>query len=220
MLLVLLVWELKAQAPQKDFQIWGNFEMESPITKRWMAHVQHQTRFTENATEYSYSYIDAGALYRISRNLRFTFNYIFVDKKRTDDSYSYRNQFEGYFTYRKKFGKFVIFDRLLGDMQLKDFNSDQQGQRLRDFYLRNKIQVRYKLFKRIVPYVAEETYYKFDGLYYEKGFNRTRFFFGVLINITDLWLFETSYTLEYNHDAKIPTNNYMLSFGVVKTFFQ
>ncbi len=220
--LLVLISSLKvgAQKPQKDFQLWGNFELEAPINKRWMAHLQHQTRFIENASTYAYSYFDIGALYRIGRNLRFTGNYIYVNKKRTDPSYSYRNQFEGYFTYRKKLGEFVFFDRFLGDMQFKDYNADQQGNHLRDFYLRNKVTLRYKHFKKLVPYIAEETYFKFDGMYYEKGFNRTRLFFGVLYNITEYWLFETSYTMEFNHDALIPTNNYFLSFGLVKTFFQ
>ena len=64
---------LFAQKPKKDFQIWGNFEIEAPINKRWMLHLQHQSRFAENATQYNYSYFDVGGLYRIGKNLRFTF---------------------------------------------------------------------------------------------------------------------------------------------------
>jgi hypothetical protein len=226
---ILLCWlfnnslSVFAQKAEKDFQIWGNFEVESPINKRWMIHVQHQSRFINNATQYGYSYFDAGALYRIGKNLRFTFNYIFADKKRTDVSYSYRHQFEGYFTYRKKIGKFTFFDRFLSDMQFKDFGSDAQGSRLRDFYLRNKVTARYKLPHKLTPYVAVEAYYKMDGIYYERGyygFNRFRLFYGVLYNVTEHWLAEISFTNEFNHDAPIPTNNYMLSFGLVKTFFQ
>jgi len=212
-----------SQKAEKDFQLWGNFEVETPINKRWMIHLQHQSRFINNATQYGYSYFDAGGLFRIGRNLRFTFNYIFADKKRTDVSFSYRHQFEGYFTYRKKFGKFTFFDRLLSDMQFKDFNSDAQGNRLRDFYVRNKVTLRYKLPYKLTPYIAQETYYKMDGMYYERGYygiNRIRLFYGLLYNVTEHWLAEISYTMEFNHDAKIPTNNYMLSFGLVKTFFQ
>ncbi|MCW3077265.1 MAG: hypothetical protein JWO32_1874 [Bacteroidetes bacterium] len=209
-----------SQESQKDFQVWTNLESEAGINKRWMVHVQQQTRFIENASTYAYSYFDLGGLYRFSRNLRFTFNYIYVDKKRVDISYSYRHQFEGYFTYRKKIGKFVFFDRLLGDMQFKDYNADAQGNRLRDFYVRNKFTVRYKLPFKFTPYLAEETYYKFDGMYYEKGFNRIRIFGGLLYNLTDLWLAEVFYMMEFNHDAKTPTNNYVLSFGIVRTFFQ
>jgi hypothetical protein len=219
LLILLNSFAFSQKAPQ-DFQIWLNLETETPLNKRWMIHLQHQTRFINNATEYGYSYFDAGGLFRISKNLRYTFNYIFADKKRTDPSFSYRHQFEGYFTYRKKIGKFVFFDRLLNDMQFKDYYSDAQGPRLRDFYIRNKVTVRYKLPYKLTPYIAEETYFKFDGPYYERGFNRTRIFYGLLYNITDLWLAEISYTMEFNHDAKIPTNNYFLSFGVVRTFFQ
>ncbi|MGZ3898918.1 MAG: DUF2490 domain-containing protein [Bacteroidia bacterium] len=204
----------------EDFQVWTNLEIESPVNKRIMIHLQQQTRFINNATQYAYSYFDAGGLYRITRNLRFTFNYIYVDKKRMDPSYSYRHQFEGYFTYRKKIGKFVFFDRLLSDMQFKDYNADPQGNHLRDFYVRNKFTIRYKLPNGFTPYVAQETYYKFDGMYYEKGFNRIRLFGGLLYNITDLWLAEIFYMTEFNHDAKIPTNNYVISAGIVRTFFQ
>lgn len=212
-----------AQPAQKDFQLWSNLEVESPLNKRFMIHLQTQSRFINNASQYGYSYFDIGALCKISKNLRFTFNYIFADKKRSDPSFSYRHQFEGYFTYRKKVGKFVFFDRLLSDMQFKDFNADAQGNRLRDFYLRNKVTVRYKLPHKLTPYIAAEAYYKFDGIYYERGysgFNRIRVFYGLLYNLSENWLAEISYTTEYNHDAPIPTNNYMLSFGLVRTFFQ
>jgi hypothetical protein len=212
-----------AQKAEQDFQLWTNLEVESPINKRWMIHLQHQTRFINNATQYGYSYFDAGALYRLGRNLRFTFNYIFVDKKRIDPSFSYRHQFEGYFTCRKKVGHFVFFHRLLGDVQFKDYNANAEGNILRDYYVRNKFTVRYKLPHKITPYVAGELYYKFDGMYYERGFygfNRIRVFYGVLYNLSDNWLAEVSFTTEYNHDAKIPTNNYFLSFGLVRTFFQ
>lgn len=209
-----------SQKSKQDFQVWGNMDVETPINKRWMIHLQHQTRFTENATQYSYSYFDVGFLYRLGRNLRFNFNYIYVNKKRIDASYSYRSQFEGYFTFRKKIGNFVFFDRFLGDMQFKDYNADAQGSRLRDYFIRNKVQLRYKLPHGITPYIAEETYYKFDGFYYERGFNRFRIFYGVLYNLNEKWLAEVGFITEYNHDAKIPTNNFMLSFGIVRTFFQ
>ncbi len=85
--------------------------------------------------------------------------------------------------------------------------------------LMHKVTLRYKLPYGFVSYIAQETYYKFNGYYYEKGFNRNRIFVGLLYNITEHWLLETSYTIELNHDAKVPSNNYMLSFGVAKTFF-
>jgi len=121
-----------------------------------MIHLQHQTRFIDNASEYGYSYFDAGGLFRITKNLRYTFNYIFADKRRIDQSFSYRHQLEGYFTYRKRFGKFVFFDRLLNDMQFKDYYSDAQGKRLRDFYIRNKVTLRYKLPYGITPYIEKK----------------------------------------------------------------
>ena len=65
-----------AQKAQKDFQIWANVEVEAPLNKRIMLHLQTQSRFVNNASSYGYSYFDVGALCKITKNLRFTFNTI------------------------------------------------------------------------------------------------------------------------------------------------
>ena len=185
-----------------------------------MLHLQHQSRFIHNSTQFSYAYVKGGALYRITKDLRVNLNYVFISKKRDDPSFSYRHQMEGYLNYRKKMGDFVLFDRLMTSMQVKDFNSNPQGKRVRDYYLRNKITLRYKHFRHVVPYVSEETFYKFDGRYYEKGIRRARISMGILYNLNENWLAESSYTMEYNRDSKIPSNNYFISLGLVRTFFQ
>jgi len=209
-----------AQNPQTDFQLRLGFELEAPINKRFLLHYQHQSRFIDNATRYNYSYNYIGGVYKISRNMRFTANYIFVNKKNTELTYSFRHQFKGYFTYRKKLGEFMIFNRLMGDVQFKDFYGNPQGKHLRDINIRNKITLRYKHFEKFVPYIAEETYYRFDGKYYEKGFGRNRMFIGALYNITENWLADASFAIDLRRDNKIPANNFYLSLGLVKTFFQ
>lgn len=206
------------QPSDRDFQIWENLEMEIPLNKRWMAEFQGQSRIVDNSQEFGYYSLSAGALLKVTKNLRLSTNYTFGGKRKDDDSYKKKNQTELNLTYRKKIGEWMVFNRVSGIMRLPDFLLEEKN--LHDFYCRHKITIRYKHFRNITPYISEETSYKFEGKYYERGFNRIRASGGLLFKINDSWLTEFSYMLELNRGGKIPLNNYVLSVGLVKTFFQ
>lgn len=209
-----------SQTPFRDFQTWQNFEIEYEINKRWLTNFQLQTRFNENSTQFSYYYIDGGLMYRITKNLRFNVDYIFVQKKRLDESFSTRHQYNIYLNYRRKKGKFTFFDRLLTEGQFTDYNTRRNGKQLGDIYLRNKASLRYKFIPKWSIYLSDEIYYRFDGKYYETGFNRNRLSAGLLYKLTDLWLLETYYTFENNFAARRPNQNFILGFGLTRTFYQ
>lgn len=218
MLMLYVLGGVFGQPSDRDFQIWENLEMEIPVNKRWMGEFQGQSRIVDNSQEFGYYSLSAGALFRITKDLRLSTNYTFGSKRRDDESYKQKNQTELNLTYRKKLGEWVVFNRVSGVMRLPDFFLDEKN--LHDFYCRHKITIRYKHFRNITPYISEETSYKFDGKYYERGINRIRVSGGLLFKINDSWLTEISYILELNRDEKIPLNNHVLSIGLVKTFFQ
>ncbi|MGB3946409.1 MAG: DUF2490 domain-containing protein [Bacteroidia bacterium] len=208
-----------AQAPQKDFQVRGNIEIEFPINKRVVLETQYQTRFINNATSYSLSRFYFGGGYKITKNLKFSAAYLYGIRKKTESTLSHRHQFRAALTYKKKLGNFLLLNRFMGVMQIKDYYSSPEGKQLRDFYIRNKITLRYKGVKKIMPFIAEESFYKFDIKYYEKNYNRTRLFGGFLYTINDSWQSEICYVIEYNYNSKIPLNNYFLSLSLSKSFF-
>lgn len=219
-LILLFPFCIKAQEPFRDFQTWQNFEFEYSINKRWLGKLQLQTRLSENSTRFSYYYIDVGLMYRITRNLRLNADYVCVQKQRLDMSYSTRHQYNIYLNYRKKVRRFTFFDRLLTEGQFTDYATSKNGKQLGDIYLRNKFTIRYKLISKLTGYIADEIYYRFDGKYYETGFNRNRLSVGLLYKLTDLWLLETFYIFEDNFNSRRPSQNFILGFGVTKSFYQ
>ncbi len=218
----LLISGLKAmgQDAQEDFQLRLNLEGEMALNKYWMLNLGAQTRFQENATRFNYTRLNAGAVYRLSKNWRIAGTCLYAIRNKTDQTLSHRQQFRVSLTYRHKLGDFALFNRLMFRGQFKDVNSDAQGQRFRDMYLRNKVTLRYRHFDKVTPYIAAESFYQFDRSNYLKGFNRTRLYIGFFYNLTDIWLAETTYAIELKRDSKIPVNTYFLSLGLSRTFFQ
>ncbi len=204
----------------RDFQVWENFEIEYNINNKWLGKIQQQARISENSTQFAYYYFDLGIMYKITKNIRVNADYIFVQKQRLDQSFSTRHQYNFYFNFRKKIKRYTFFSRILTEGQFVDYNSSEYGRQLSDIYIRNKSSARYMLTKRITPYVSDEVYYKFDGKYYERNFNRNRLSLGVLYKLTRHWLFELFYIFEHNFNIKRPSQNFILGVGFSRSFYQ
>ncbi len=210
----------EAQQPFRDFQIWQNFEIEYNINKRFLGHIQEQARFSENSTRFYYYYVDLGIIYKITKNIRINADYIFIQKRRLNDTYSSRHQYNFHLNFRKKWYRTTILNRFLTEGQYSDFLTSSQGKRLSDIYLRNKLSIRYKINSNLIPYISNEIYYKLDGGNFERGFNRNRISLGFLYKLENNWLFQTFYMFEHNFNIAKPIQNFALGFGISKSFFQ
>ncbi len=217
---LLFVKEILAQDVFRDFQVWQNFEIEYNLDKRWLGNLQVQTRLSENSTRFAYYYIDLGGMYKVTKNFRVNLDYIFVQKKRLEGTYSSRHQYNFYLNFRKKVRRFTFYDRILTEGQLVDFQKSYDGDHFQDFYLRNKASMRYMLTKRISPYISDEIYYKFDGKIYERGFDRNRVAVGFLYKLTQFWLLEGFYMFETNFNVKVPYQNFVVGVGLSRSFYQ
>jgi len=210
----------QAQAPFRDFQVWQNFEVEYVINKRWLGHMQEQARLNENSTQFYYYYLDFGLMYKLTKNIRINVDYVFIQKKKQEDLYSNRHQYNFHLNVRKKYGRITLLDRMLTEGQYADLLTSTYGKELTDIYLRNKLSVRYKFNSRLSPYISDEVYFKFDGDPNYRGCNRNRTSVGFVYKLTDNWLFETSYMFEHNFNTKAPSQNFVLGVGITRSFFQ
>ncbi len=219
--LPLLSSPLLSPAQKNDFQFWQLAETEVEMNKYLLGHFTWQSRFTDNAGTFSYYYLDGGITFHLDKNLRFSADYILVEKKRTDETFSTRHQYNLFLTYRKKAGRFIFFDRVLNEGQFQDYYSSLEGKYLKDFYLRNKFTCRYKLEKKILPFLADEVYYRLDGgdpSYHT--FTRNRFYAGCIYNINSIDQLELFYLMETNFGAPLPQNNYVVGVSFSHNFFQ
>ena len=210
----------RAQEPFRDFQVWENFETEYNLNEKWLARFQEQVRFSENSTRFGYYYFDLGGMYKIRKNIRINLDYVLVQKRRLEGTFSTRHQYNLYLNFRKKTRRFTFFDRILTEGQVVDLNVSPEGRRLQDLYLRNKLSARYALTKRISPFISDEIYLRLDGRDYERAFNRNRLSAGILYKITQYWLFEIFYIFEHNFNVKLPEQNFILGFGISRSFYQ
>lgn len=209
-----------AQQIPKDFQFWQNIEVEYNLNRRWLGSWQIQTRFNENSSRFSYYYSDAGIMYRVTKNLRLNADYIFIQKKRINETFSTRHQYNVFLNYRFKTGKFTLFDRVLTEGQFTDPRTSKNGFHLGDIYLRNKTSIRYKVIKGLSVYLSGEIYYRVDGRDFENKFNRYRLSTGLLQKLNENWLLEAYYLFENNIKSKIPNQNYIFALGISRSFYQ
>lgn len=204
----------------RDFQVWQNFEIEYNLSKKWLGQIQQQARFSENSTRFAYYYFDCGVMYKVTKNIRVNLDYIFIQKKSFDGSYSTRHQYNFFLNFRKKIRYFTFFNRVLTEGQYVDPRTSERGKILQDIYFRDKVTARYMLTKKISPFVANEIYFKLDGKEYEQNLNRNRVSTGFLYKVTRHWLLEMFYMFETNFNVKTPSQNFVFGMGLSRSFYQ
>jgi hypothetical protein len=198
-----------------DFQFWQRFQIQHSLSPSFSAAITAETRFTENVSQFNYYYLDASLIYKYSSAHRLTLDYVFVQKQ-NDVHFSSRNQYNISYQYRVKFHKYYLFARTLQEAQLKDYFTSNIGKHWRDFFLREKITLRYKLTKRWYPYIADEIYYRFDNVYHEfKGISRNRLYVGIdrRYKKSD-YVFGTFFMLENNFNQVPFNNNYVVGMEI------
>jgi len=213
-----MAFGLGAIAQVNDAQLWENINLEKNINPRLILRLNHEGRITENITRPSYYYLDWGANYKISKHFRSSIAYVLAQKRLPDDRWSFRHQVYADIVYRKKIKNFILNDRQMFLWQVKDFDVSSTG-RFPEYYLRNKITVKYDRFFKIAPYIAGEIYYKVNNYdYVQYGFNRIRYFMGCFFKKTEANEFEAYYLIERHFNVNNPQYNWIIGLGYTHTF--
>lgn len=214
--------------PINDAQVWENIYLEKNITKRLLVRVNEEGRITENATRPSFVYLDMGFNYKLNKRFHFSIAYVFTQKEQKTETWSTRHQAYISATYRKRFGDFMLDDRQMFQWQVQDFYSSPTG-RYAQYYLRNKLSIKYEKEFRFQPYIAEEIYYYINQpyVYWQYDFNRIRYFLGMYYHPNLINEFEVYYLFENNFNqikansnkvAPNPQNNWIIGLGYAHSF--
>ena len=138
------------QAQFNDAQLWENINIEKNLSPRLLARINQEGRTTDNFSRFSFNYFDMGLTYKINKHIHATLAYVWVEKQQKDDAWSTRHQAYADITLRQKFKGFMITDRQMFLWQVKDYFSSANG-RIPDYYLRNKITIKYEKNFKIEP---------------------------------------------------------------------
>jgi hypothetical protein len=208
-----------AQAQVNDAQLWENINIEKSFSPKVSARVNQEARFVNNISNLGFNYFDFGVNYKFSKHIHATVAYVWVEKQRNDESWSPRHQAYLDLTFRKKFGGFLFTDRQMVQWQVKDYFVSADG-RFPEYYLRNKVTIKWDKTFRFQPYVAEELYFHSNmfGTPVPYRFNRIRYFAGLFYHPDQANEFEMYYMHERHFNEANPSLNWVIGLGYAHSF--
>lgn len=204
----------------KDAQIWQKADIEFNITPTYSVSAGNEFRFTDNCSQFSYYYYTLGNSFRLFKKFKLSADYLFVGKEKKTEQFSHRNQFNIYLTYREKIHHVILYDRVLCEGQFVDYNTSELGHHLQDRYIRDKLTLRYKINKHYYPYIEDEIYYKLDRNKDEnEGFNRNRFYTGLLYEMKHQFKLDAFFLYEKNFNVTPLYSSFVYGIGISRSFF-
>jgi hypothetical protein len=198
--LIILFFTSSLLAQMKDFQIWPNIYLEGKVTKRLNAHINQQTRFGNNASQFQLAYADFGFGYRITKFMLVNLDYVYMRRREFVDNHEQqqiigsRHQVYTSVVIKKDMRRSRITYRGMLQGQYRDVYSSNRGV-FPQYYFRNKLTLRYNLNKYFTPYIASELYYHFNTKG-NNGLNRSRYFVGFFYNIGSKSAIEIYYMIQ------------------------
>jgi hypothetical protein len=149
-------------AQTKDAQLWTSVNLQKKIAPAVMGSFAQEIRFNENISETGTIFSDLGFEYRLSKALRFSLNYRFIQRRHFNDSYgtSHRYYFDA--AWRKEAGNLMLTLRSRVQSQYREYFSSENGT-VADWYWRQKVVMKYDLKRKIVPFAAIEFFYQLSN---------------------------------------------------------
>jgi hypothetical protein len=201
----------------KDMQFWQNVYLEKFFNQWFSLHLNQVNRITNNLTQFRYSYADIGASYKINKHLHIVLDYVLVEKKDQHGFYNSTHQFYVAATYKQKIGSFMFNDRQMVQLEHSQWFTSDKG-KIADYYLRNKLTVKFRELGKYTPYVAEELYYKINQPFGQQ-FDRIRCFAGIFYEPNNLNEWEAYYAYEKHFNVNAPKTNFVLGIGYAHNFY-
>jgi hypothetical protein len=203
-----------------DAQFWENIYIENDLTQRWAIHINQEGRITNNFSTPNYIYLDLGLTYKINKHIHCSVAYVPIAKKLETGFVSLRHQLYIDAVVRYKFGNFIVYDRQMLQNQYNDILHSSDWN-IPDYYLRNKVTVKYKTDNRFIPYAAEEVYFEWNNhIANSNHIDRMRFFAGCFYKIDNINELEAYYLVEpHFHTSDPPYTNWIIGLGFSHVFF-
>ncbi|MFL5752256.1 MAG: DUF2490 domain-containing protein [Bacteroidia bacterium] len=211
-LAVLLCFSARAQ--YKDAGLWASASLEKKLDRRLSVTLAPQIRLNENITELYKYFADAGISYKL-KDLRFSFNYRFLNQRRLDDSYSRRHRFFFDLAYKLKLERLSITYRLRYQNQFNDIGVSEDWQ-VPSKYVRNKLAIKYLTDGKFQPFVSGDLWYHLQPSGSE--FNNFRFSLGTSYELNKFSSIDLAYIINKEFNSNNPVTSYIISLGYNYSF--
>lgn len=195
LLIILLITPLFTNAQVvSDAKLWTGISISKKVNDFEFS-FSEELRFDENFSHVDKVFSEIGAGYKINKSFSVALNYRFNrDNDYSNENYDLLHRIDFGATYKKKLNDFRFSFRT--KIQIKSASLNENNPTVS----RNKFSVKYKLNKKITPFVSYEFYYQFNN---ENIINRTRTSFGSSFELND----KSSIKLFYMFENRFNVNN-------------
>ena len=163
-LLLLVILFDSGMSQNRDAQLWTSVSAEVKLMKRLAAGFSQELRFNENMTEAGTIYTDLGVEYKLNKRFQVSVNYRFVEKRRKDNYYSFRQRIYIDFKYDEKIKPFQLLFRSRLQDEYADIGREPDGG-VPEYYIRNRLGLKYDKWKKFSPYVSVEVFSPLNARY-------------------------------------------------------
>jgi len=145
--------------------------------------------------------------------------YRWIDKFQDDNTFSYRHRLMFDLTFKSKLGKFNFSYRNRTQVELRDIYSSDNGS-IPEWYSRNKIEVKYDMGKRCVPFASAEFRYQicdYRNVESDNTWHRVRSVLGAEYKINAKNTFAAYYLIQREYHVVSPQDQYIVGLEYTLT---
>ena len=208
LIFILLITPFFANAQVvSDAKLWTGISISKKVNDFEFS-FSEELRFDENISHVDKVFSEIGAQYKIIKGLYVGLNYRFNrDNDYANESYDLLHRIDLGLAYKKKINKFRLGFRT--KFQTKSATENENNPTVS----RNKLSIKYKLNKKIMPFVAYEFYYQFND---QNIINRTRTALGSTYKLNDNSAIKLFYIFENRFNVKNLKRNhiYGISYSI------
>ena len=199
------------QGQERDAGLWTSVSFEAKVAKRLTVNISQEFRFNENISELGTAFTDAGVTYKLSKHFQLAANYRFIQKRRTDEYFSFRHRFYIDIKYEKKIEPFQIQFRSRLQDEYADIGRAADGG-VPMFYSRNKLSISWDLNKTFSPYFSAEL---FSPLNYPRyaAFDNIRISAGVEYSVSKHHKLDLFYMIQRELNVSRPRTDFITGIG-------
>ena len=140
---------------EKDAGLWTSLGIETGIAKRFNLSLVQEFRFHENISELGTSFTDVGLDYKLNKHFQVAANFRFIQKRKTNNSFSYRYRPYLDIKYTSKIKPIEFAIRCRIQDEIADVGRAADGG-VPEYYLRNKFSLSLDRKKLLSPYISAE----------------------------------------------------------------
>jgi hypothetical protein len=142
-----------------DFGSWNTFNLKYVLNKKVVLSYTQELRFRENLSRLNLLYSEFGAEYRFNSSIKTSLSYRWTDKFLIDNTFSFRHRLTWDVVGKVSYKKINIAFRNRIQVENRDIRVSESG-KVPEWYWRKKLDISYKLNKKISPYFSTEIRYQ------------------------------------------------------------